>query len=232
MKRNFQAAVCGRVRPVAARTAGGALLAVATLALSGCAAVNQWLGDEAADAEAAAAANVALTDDSYDYLIGPGDEINIFVWRNPEVSLNEVIVRPDGKITTPLVEDLVASGKSPKQLAREIEQQLAKFIRQPIVTVIVSEFRGTLSQQVRVIGEATTPQSLPYVRGMSLLDVMIAVGGLTEFASGNRASIVRSVDGIQRELPVRIEDLLEDGDISANVPMRPGDVLVIPESWL
>jgi polysaccharide export outer membrane protein len=168
---------------------------------------------------------------NYDYLIGPGDELGVFVWRHPEVS-QEVTVRPDGRITTPLVEDLNATGKSSSQLARDIEKVLETYIRQPIVTVTVKKFIGPYYQQVRVVGEATTPQALPYSRGMSLLDVMIAVGGLTEFAAGNKASIVRFVENEQKIVPVRIEDLLQDGDISANVPVLPGDVLVIPESWL
>ena len=178
-----------------------------------------------------AVTDVAL-DEDFEYVIGPGDQIQISVWRNPEVSLEEVIVRPDGKLTTPLVEDLVASGKTPTQLARDIAKVLETYIRQPIVTVIVDQFNGTYTQQVRVIGEATTPRALPYSRGMSLLDVMIAVGGLTEFAAGNRASIVRQAGDQEQQIPVRVEDLLEDGDISANVAMRPGDVLIIPESWL
>jgi len=165
-----------------------------------------------------------------DYLIGPGDSVNIIVWRNPEVSLI-VPVRPDGKITTPLVEDLPASGKTPTVLARDIEKALGKFIQQPVVTVIVTAFVGTYGEQIRVIGQAAKPQALPYKRDMSLMDVMIAVGGVTEFASGNRASIIRNVDGKAQNLPVRLNDLIKKGDISANIPMHPGDVLVIPESF-
>jgi polysaccharide export outer membrane protein len=165
-----------------------------------------------------------------DYLIGPGDGINIIVWRNPEVSMS-VPVRPDGKITTPLVEDLPAAGKTSTQLARDIEKALAKFIQQPVVTVIVTGFVGNYSEQIRVIGQAAKPQALPYRRDMSLMDVLIAVGGVTEFASGNRASVIRTIDGKQQKLNVRLDDLIKDGDISANVPMRPGDILVIPESF-
>lgn len=174
--------------------------------------------------------SVTLDPDQYNYLIGPGDELDIFVWRNPEVS-TEVIVRPDGKITTPLVEDLQASGRTPSQLARDIEEVLEVYIRQPIVTVIVGGFIGPYSEQIRVVGEATSPQALPYREGMSLLDVMILVGGLTEFAAGNRASVVRVVEDEQREYRVFIDDLLRDGDINANVSMLPGDILIIPESW-
>ncbi|MDC8756871.1 XrtA/PEP-CTERM system exopolysaccharide export protein [Janthinobacterium fluminis] len=167
---------------------------------------------------------------SGDYLIGPGDSVNIIVWRNPEVSLS-VSVRPDGKISTPLVEDLQASGKTSTELARDIEKALAKFIQQPVVTVIVTGFVGPYSEQIRVIGEAAKPQALAYRLGMSLMDVLIAVGGVTEFAAGNKASIIRVRDGKQYKLPVRLNDLLKNGDISANVNMRPGDVLLIPESF-
>jgi polysaccharide export outer membrane protein len=165
-----------------------------------------------------------------DYLIGPGDGVNIIVWRNPEVSMT-VPVRPDGKITTPLVEDLPAAGKTSTQLARDIEGALAKFIQQPVVTVIVTNFIGNFTDQIRVIGQAARPQALPYRREMSVMDVIIAVGGVTEFASGNKASIIRTVDGKQEKVPVRLDDLIKDGDISANVMMRPGDILVIPESF-
>lgn len=172
----------------------------------------------------------ALAPVNPDYLIGPGDSVNIIVWRNPEVSMS-VPVRPDGKITTPLVEDLPAAGKTSTQLARDIEQALAKFIQQPVVTVIVTNFVGNYSEQIRVIGQAARPQALPYRRDMSLMDVLIAVGGVTEFASGNKATIVRTVDGKQEKVAVRLDDLIKDGDVSANVMMRPGDILVIPESF-
>jgi polysaccharide export outer membrane protein len=165
-----------------------------------------------------------------DYLIGPGDSVNIIVWRNPEVSMT-VPVRPDGKITTPLVEDLMASGKTSTELARDIEKALAKFIQQPVVTVIVTGFIGPYSEQIRVIGQAAKPQALPYRQGMSLLDVLITVGGITDFAAGNRASIIRNINGQQQKVGVRLFDLIRSGDISANVFMRPGDVLIIPESY-
>jgi polysaccharide export outer membrane protein len=140
-------------------------------------------------------------------------------------------VRPDGKITTPLVEDLPAAGRTSTQLARDVEQVLAKFIQQPVVTVVVTGFVGNFNEQIRVIGQAARPQALPYRRDMSLMDVLIAVGGVTEFASGNKATIIRNVNGKQHKLPVRLDDLIKDGDISANLAMRPGDVLVIPESF-
>ena len=166
----------------------------------------------------------------HDYLIGPSDEIDIIVWRNPEVSML-VAVRPDGKITTPLVEDLVASGKTSTQLARDIEEGLSKYIQQPVVTVIVKRFVGPYSEQIRVVGEASEPQALPYREKMTLMDVMIAVGGLTDFADGNRSRIIRKTDGEDVEYSVRLNDLVRDGDVSANVTMRQGDVLVIPESF-
>lgn len=165
-----------------------------------------------------------------DYQIGAGDIVSINVWRNPEVSLS-VPVRPDGKITTPLVEDLQAAGKTSTQLARDIEKALGKYIQQPMVTVIVTSFVGPYSQQIRVIGQAARPQALAYRQGMSLMDVLIAVGGITDFAAGNKAKLIRTVDGARREVPVRLHDLLKNGDISANVNVLPGDVLVIPESW-
>ncbi len=166
----------------------------------------------------------------YTYLIGPGDSLNIFVWHNPDVSTT-VTVRPDGKITTPLVEDLLVAGKTPTQVAREIEKRLATYIKEPMVTVMVDDFAGPYSEQVRVLGAAAKPQALPYRRGMTLADVMVAVGGLNEFAAGNRARLIRFVDGQRREFRVRIDDLLKDGDISANVDLLPGDVIVIPEAW-
>ena len=166
----------------------------------------------------------------HNYLIGPGDNVNIIVWRNPEVSMS-VPVRPDGKITTPLVEDLPASGKTASHLSRDIEKALSKYIQDPVVTVIVTGFVGPYSEQIRVIGQAAKPQALPYREGMSLMDVMIAVGGITEFASGNKASIIRGTGEKQQKLVVRLNDLIKEGDISANTPMRPGDILVIPESF-
>jgi len=174
-------------------------------------------------------APTVAADAEYNYVIGPGDNVNIVVWRNPELSMS-VPVRPDGKITTPLVEDLPALGKDASTLARDIEKALAKFIREPVVTVIVTGFVGPYTEQVRVVGEAAKPQTLPYVQKMTLLDVMIAVGGMTEFADGNSASILRTTEG-NKQYSVRIKDLIKRGDVSANVEMRPGDVLIIPQSW-
>jgi len=170
----------------------------------------------------------AATSD-YNYVIGPLDTVNIIVWRNPELSL-VVPVRPDGKITTPLVDDLDALGKTPTVLARDIEKALGKYIRDPVVTVIVTTFVGPASEQIRVIGEAAKPQILAFRKNMTLLDVMIAVGGLTDFADGNRANIFRVGDG-GKLYSVRLQDLVKRGDITANVDMRPGDILIIPQSY-
>jgi polysaccharide export outer membrane protein len=207
--------LCLNIVKMVARIAAGSSL----LVLGGCASQSNL---PAAPMEAGPVA--------HEYLIGPGDSININVWRNPEVS-QAVPVRPDGKITTPLVEDLPASGKTPTQLARDIEKVLSKFIQQPVVTVIVTGFVGPYGEQIRVIGQAAKPQALPYRENMSLMDVLIAVGGLAEFAAGNSATVVRTLDGKQYKIDVRLNDLLKKGDISANMPMRPGDVLVIPESF-
>ena len=166
--------------------------------------------------------------DNYSYVVGPGDTLNIIVARNPELSMS-VPVRPDGKISAPLVDELLAQGKTTVQLARELEEQLKKYVRDPVVTVIVTGVVGSYSEQVRVVGEAARPQFLPYRLKMTLLDVMIAVGGLTDFAAGNRATIMRSTEG-NKLYSVRLKDLIKGGDISANVEMRPGDILIIPQS--
>jgi polysaccharide export outer membrane protein len=173
-------------------------------------------------------APAAAASPDYNWLIGPGDSVNIVVWRNPELSMS-VPVRPDGKIATPLVEDLPAIGKDATSLARDIEKALAKYIRDPVVTVIVTSFVGPYSEQIRVVGEASKPQVLPYKQKMTVLDVMIAVGGLTDFADGNGATILRTQDG-NKQYSVRLKDLIRRGDITANVEMKPGDVLIIPQS--
>lgn len=175
----------------------------------------------------AAPASAALAD--YNYLIGPLDTLQIMVWRNPDLSTT-VPVRPDGKVSVPLVEDLPVLGKNSTQLARDIEKALGKFIRDPVVTVIVTTFNGPYTEQIRVIGEAAKPQALPYRQKMSLLDVMIAVGGLTDFADGNNASVLRTSDG-GKQYRVRLKDLVRGGDVSANIEMKPGDVVIIPQSW-
>lgn len=165
-----------------------------------------------------------------DYIVGPLDTLSIFVWRNPELSTS-VTVRPDGRFSVPLIDDMPATGKTPTELARAIEEKLGNYIQSPIVTVMVTGFSGPFSQQVRVVGEAAKPQAIPYRANMTLLDVMIAVGGLTEFASGNGATLVRTEGGAQREFGLRIRDLLKDGDPKANVNIMPGDVIIIPESF-
>jgi len=165
-----------------------------------------------------------------EYLIGAGDQLNVFVWRNSEISAT-VPVRPDGRISTPLVEDMVAVGKTPTRLARDIEKRISKYIRNPQVTVIVRSFVGSLKQQIRVIGQAARPQSLPYRKQLTLLDVMIQVGGLTDFAAGNDAKVIRKVSGVDTEISARLDDLIKDGDIRANFAMQPGDILIVPESW-
>jgi polysaccharide export outer membrane protein len=175
----------------------------------------------------AAPASAATND--YNYIIGAGDSLNIIVWRNPELSM-AVPVRPDGKLSTPLVDELLVQGKTSVEVAREIEQVLGKFVRDPVVTVIVTGFVGPYSEQIRVVGEAAKPQLLPYKQKMTLLDVMIAVGGLTDFADGNGASILRTSEGDKR-YAVRLRDLIKRGDITNNVEMKPGDILIIPQGW-
>jgi len=174
-------------------------------------------------------APVSASTQDYNYIVGPGDNINIIVWRNPELSMS-VPVRPDGKFSTPLIDELVAQGKHSVEIARDIEKQLSKYVRDPVVTVIVTGFVGPYDQQIRVVGEAAKPQSLPFKQYMTLLDVMIAVGGLTDFADGNGATILRTGDG-GKQYSVRLRDLIRRGDVSANVQMKPGDILIIPQSF-
>ena len=173
-------------------------------------------------------APTTATTQDYTYIIGAGDGLNIIVWRNPELSM-AVPVRPDGKVAAPLVEEIVAQGKTSTELARDIEKQLGKYVRDPVVTVLVTSFVGPYSEQVRVVGEAARPQFLSYKKDMTLLDVMIAVGGLTDFAAGNSATILRTGNG-GKQYAVRLKDLIKRGDVSANVEMKPGDILVIPQS--
>ena len=173
-------------------------------------------------------APATLEQSDYTYVIGAGDTVNIIVWRNPELSMS-VPVRPDGKVAAPLVDEIVAQGKTPVQLAREVEGVLSKYVRDPVVTVMVSGFVGPYSEQIRVVGEAARPQFLPYKSKMTLLDVMIAVGGLTDFAAGNNARILRTAEN-NKQYAVRLKDLIRRGDVSANVEMRPGDILIIPQS--
>ena len=200
---------------IARGTAVLALLAT----LAGCAALGTKFP---------AAPALASVDD-YSYIIGAGDSLNIIVWRNPELSMS-VPVRPDGKIATPLVDELSVQGKTSVQVAREVEKQLSKYVRDPVVTVLVTGFVGPYSEQIRVVGEAARPQFLPYKQKMTVLDVMIVVGGLTDFASGNDATILRSAEG-NKQYAVRLKDLIKRGDVTANVEMRPGDILIIPQSF-
>lgn len=199
------------------RTLFGALTAVVLLALAGC-----------GTAPALPPAPPASSLPSAEYRIGPGDSLAIFVWRNPELSIT-VPVRPDGRVSIPLVEDVVAIGKTPTSLAREYEQRLGRYIKEPLVTVIVQNFVGPIPDQVRIIGEAAQPRSLPYRADMTVLDAMIAVGGLTRYAAGNDSVIIRTVNGAQNTYAVHLSDLIRDGDITSNVALQPGDILIIPQ---
>jgi len=192
-----------------------------TAALGLCAGVAQ--------AQAQAQAQAADAAPSASYIIGPGDTLRVFVWSHEDLSV-VVPVRPDGRISTPLVEDMQASGKTSTQLARDIEVVLQQYVRTPTVSVIVEQFVGAFSESVRVVGQAAKPQALAYRDGMTLLDAMIAVGGLAEYAAGNRAKVIRRVGDKQTEIKVRLDDLLNDGDVRQNMPLRPGDIVIIPES--
>ena len=200
-----------------------AAFALAT-SLGGC-------GPTANDAPPAPTAKLsAQAEDNQIYVIGPGDNLRVFVYQAPDLS-GGVVVRPDGRISVPLVGDVMATGKNPTQLAKELEVALAKYVRAPTVTVIVNTFVGPMERQIRVIGEATQPRALNYRDGMTVLDVLIESGGLTKFAAGNRAVINRRASGTNQQIRVRLSDLIKDGDISANVEMQPGDTLIIPQSW-
>ena len=198
----------------------GRLVLTASVALLGACATGT-----AGDLPPAPAISISS---DYTYVIGAGDALNVIVWRNPDLSMS-VPVRPDGKMSAPLVEELQAQGKTPVELARDIEKRLSTYVRDPVVTVLVSGFVGPYSEQIRVVGEAARPQFLPYKQKMTLLDLMIAVGGLTDFADGNRAIIQRVSEG-NKQYSVRVKDLIRRGDLSANVEMRPGDILIIPQS--
>ncbi|MEA3262045.1 MAG: XrtA/PEP-CTERM system exopolysaccharide export protein [Pseudomonadota bacterium] len=199
--------------------------AMASLALSGCASGG---GGQ----QLPPASFVSMQEGpGEEYVIGPLDELTIFVWRNPELGA-QVQVRPDGRITTPLITDMPAVGKTPKMLADDITLQLSQYIQEPLVSVIVNKFAGTFSQQVRVVGATTKPASIPYRANMTLLDAMIAVGGLSEYAAGNKARLIRfdKESGTQKEYAIKLGDLLRKGDSKANVMLMPGDVIIIPES--
>ena len=164
------------------------------------------------------------------YVIGPLDTVNVFVWRNPDLTTS-VPVRPDGRVTLPLIGEIVAAGKTPLQLAVDVEEAMKRYIQQPIVSISVGGFVGQFNQQVRILGEAVNPQAIPFRANMTLLDVMIQVGGLTDFAAGNRTVLIRIEDNVQREYRLRIDDLIRDGDISANTLIMPGDVVIVPQSF-
>jgi polysaccharide export outer membrane protein len=203
---------------------------VALSLLSTCALAQGVAADPPAAVAGGAAAAVpaAQSVDPNSYVIGPGDTLQVFVWRNADLTTT-VPVRPDGKISTPLVEDMVAVGKTPTQLARDVEKVLSEYVRAPTVNIIVTLPVGTFSQ-VQVIGQVTKPGPLPYRAGMKVLDAVLAVGGMTQFASGNRAKIVRMVDNHQQEIHLKLDALVNKGDMKQNFELRPGDVLVVPES--
>jgi polysaccharide export outer membrane protein len=192
---------------------------IAAGALAGCAGPDKVANSETATA-------------SYNgnYLIGPGDQLEVFVWHNPELSV-KAPVRPDGRMSIPLVEDIECAGKTPTQLARTIEQRLKTYVNDPVVTVIVNDFNGPYADQVRVVGEAAKPHAIAYRRGMTILDAMIAVGGLTPYAAGNRTTLVRKLGSKEESLTVKLDDLLKDGDVDANVALRPGDIIIVPQSY-
>lgn len=208
--------------PFVTRFAG---LALATVLLSACAA-----GPKVELPPAVPTAQVTAPEE--EYLIGPSDNITIHVWRNPELSAEDIQVRPDGRITIPLVRDMVVVGKTATQLQNDIKDVLAEYIEQPIVSVIVNNSVGELSQQIRITGAGAQPAALPYRANMTVLDAMIAVGGLGEFAAGNRSTLTRfnAETGKSEEYRLRLKDLLNKGDASANVALRPGDTISIPES--
>ncbi len=199
--------------------------AMAAVALAGC--------TSGGGRELPSAAFVAMQEGpGEEYVIGPLDELTIHVWRNPELGAEKIQVRPDGRITTPLVTDMPAVGKTPAMLAQDIRLQLSQYIEEPLVSVIVNKFAGTFSQQIRIVGSTEQPASIPYRANMTVLDAMIAVGGLSEFAAGNKAKLIRfdKQTGKQAEYALRLTDLLRRGDSEANVMLSPGDVIIIPES--
>ncbi|MEM9988568.1 MAG: XrtA/PEP-CTERM system exopolysaccharide export protein [Pseudomonadota bacterium] len=189
----------------------------------------QSMGETTPVMEGVTAVEEKTQDEIPEYLIGPYDQLQVFVWRAEELSTN-VTVRPDGRISTPLVEDMLAAGKTPSELSNDLEGALKKYVRSPEVTIIVDQFSSTFDQQVRVLGEAQQPRALPYQAGMTVLDVMQMVGGLTEFAAGNRTKLIRGRGEEEKTYRVRLNDLIRQGDISANVSVLPGDVILIPES--
>jgi len=214
---------------VSAKSWASLAAAVSALALTGCATGAARTGNVLPPA--GALGDAASDEFSENYIIGPSDELTIFVWRNNELGAS-VQVRPDGRITTPLITDMIAAGKTPAQLGDDIRQALTQYIQEPIVSVMVNRPQGTFSQQIRVVGATERPAAIPYRANITLLDVMIAVGGLSEFAAGDRARLIRTdrATGQQRQYDLRIASLLRRGDVRANVRLEPGDVIIIPES--
>ena len=214
------------------RAGSTAVLASVTLAVAACSPASVPTAVPTAMARTPDNAPPGASAPIDQYVIGSGDSLSVFVYRNADLSEAGVSVRPDGRISVPLIEDITAAGKTPTQLAREIEGRLKKYIHDPTVTVIVRSFVGPFDRQIRVIGEATEPAAIPYRDHMTLLDVMIATKGLTKYAAGNRAEIIRrDAGGKQTPIRVRLNDLIKDGDITQNIEMLPGDTLIIPQSW-
>jgi polysaccharide biosynthesis/export protein len=221
----------GRLWAVVAMLIGPALISLVLVGCGGAqqtqtpAEYNAWL-------KTYEAGHPDQPKESDEYVIGAGDQLSVFVWKNSDLSEAGVGVRPDGKISVPLIDEIVASGKTPPQLAHEIEERLKKYVQDPLVSVIVRSFVGPANRQIRVIGEATDPEAIPYRDDMTVLDLMIATKGLTKYAAGNRAVIVRhGPDGKEHNIQVHLDDLIKNGDISQNVEMQPGDTLIIPQSW-
>ena len=210
------------------------LIAITLFAVAGCTnqapVTQQKPVAQSVNASAKAPARGAADDNQNGYIIGPGDTLDIFVWGYKDLSV-KVPVRPDGKITTRLIEDMQASGKTPTDLARDIEKQYVTYVKNPTVTITVDEFVGDPSQQIRVVGGGAEPKTVLYRNNLTVLDVMIEVGGLSKFASGNKAVLVRKVNGKQQSYKIRLHSLLKQGDIKANRPVQPGDIIIIPESW-
>lgn len=203
------------------RSLRSVLLMLATLALASCANSNLPMAPASVPANAAQSAN---------YVIGPGDTLNVFVWHNSDLT-RQIPVRPDGKISMPLMGDVVAAGKTPDDLSKEMQAKLQPYVKDPLVTVIPVNFVGMFTHQIRVVGEAVQPKEIPYRASMTALDVMIAVGGLTKYADGDHAVLVRPMGGAQKQYRVHLDSLVRDGDVSQNVEMQPGDILIIPQRY-
>ena len=209
--------------------------AIVTFAVTGCANKAAVVQSGPVDTKAVLAGDAVASAEAgdntgYQYIIGPGDTLDIFVWGYKDLSVS-VPVRPDGKITTRLIEDMQASGRTPTALARDIEKQYVTYVKNPTVTVTVDKFVGSPSQQIKVVGGGAKPKTVPYRNKMTVLDVMIEVGGLSKFSSGNKAILVRTENGVEQSYKVRLQSLLKGGDIKANRPVKPGDIIIIPESW-